>query len=289
MKLNQLHIFVCASRHLNLSDTAAELGMSQPAVSLQMKKLQDEFGVDLYRASNRGIELTREGRDFAAAVQPLIEKLSLIERQLKLSANDTRAKQLTIGATHTLTETVLLERVVQFRKRHPDVRFVMETAGSPKIEKSVRNGQIDIGLISGPSYFPECEYEEFCDQEIVAFVPAGHRLAGSILTLADLMGEPLVTKKDGTCVKRLFGLGFNPNIALECVAADGIKSAVMKGLGIGLLFRARIKDSLDRKDFGLIRIPELRKLSRKSFIVFPKSNGLTKAGKSFLSSLRKQV
>jgi DNA-binding transcriptional LysR family regulator len=71
MKLNQLRIFVCASRHLNLSNAALELGMSQPAVSLQMKKLEDEFGVKLYRASNRGIELTQQGHEFVELAAPI--------------------------------------------------------------------------------------------------------------------------------------------------------------------------------------------------------------------------
>lgn len=289
MKLNQLRIFVCASRHLNLSNAAVELGMSQPAVSLQMKKLEDEFGLKLYRASNRGIELTQQGHAFADSVRPLIEKLDQIERDLKSSSASAKAKLLTIGGTHTLTETVLLQRLVGFRKLHPDIRVNIETGGSAAIEDGVRNSKIDIGLISGPSHFRECEYEEFGNQEMVAFVARDHPLHDQTLTLAELMHEPLVTKKDGTCVKRLLNWGLIPNIALECGSADAVKAAVVKGLGVGLLFRARIEDDISRGDLSVVKVPELLRLSRKSFIVYQKHQSLSKAGLDFLADLKRQT
>jgi DNA-binding transcriptional LysR family regulator len=288
MKLNQLRIFVCASRHLNLSNAALELGMSQPAVSLQMKKLEDEFGVKLYRASNRGIELTQQGHEFVESVRPLIEKLDHVERRLKSGGVGAKARLLTIGGTHTLTETVLLQRLVHFRKNYPDVRVNIETGGSSEVEEGVRSARIDIALISGPSHFRECHYEEFGNQEMVAFVGRGHFLGGRTLTLPALMREPLVTKKGGTCVKRLLHWGLKPNIALECAAADAVKAAVIKGLGVGLLFRARIAEDIARGDLHLITVPELKKLSRKSFIVYQKREGLSKAGLDFLADLRRQ-
>lgn len=289
MKLNQLRIFVCASRHLNLSNAALELGMSQPAVSLQMKKLEDEFGLKLYRASNRGIELTQQGHAFADSVRPLVEKLDQIERDLKSSSASAKAKLLTIGGTHTLTETVLLQRLVGFRSRYPDIRVNIETGGSAAIEDGVRNSKIDIGLISGPSHFRECEYEEYGNQEMVAFVSGNHPLRGETLTLGELMRKPLVTKKDGTCVKRLLHWGLKPNIALDCGSADAVKAAVMKGLGVGLLFRARIDEDLMRGSLELITVPELQKLSRKSFIVYQKQKSLSKAGLDFLADLKRQT
>lgn len=289
MKLNQLRIFVCASRHLNLSNAAVELGMSQPAVSLQMKKLEDEFGVKLYRGSNRGIELTQQGHEFADSVRPLIEELDRIERGLKSAGVGAKAKLLTIGGTHTLTENVLLQRLVDFRKTYPDIRVNIETGASSVIEEGVRNSRIDIGLISGPSHFRECQYEPFGNQEIVAFVARGHPLGGLTLTLPALMREPLVTKKDGTCVKRLLNWGLKPNIALECGAADAVKAAVIKGLGVGLLFRSRIEKDIERGDLELITVPELQRLSRKSFIVYQKQEGLSKAGLDFLADLRRQT
>lgn len=289
MKLNQLRIFVCASRHLNLSNSALEMGMSQPAVSLQMKKLEEEFGLKLYRASNRGIELTQEGHAFTDSVRPLIEKLDQIERDFKSYSASAKSKLLTIGGTHTLTEMVLLPRLVGFRKRYPDIRINIETAGSAAIEEGVRSSKIDVGLISGPSHFRECDYEEYGNQEFVAFVARNHPLAGANLTMAELMLEPLVTKKGGTCVKRLLHWGLNPNIALECGAADAVKAAALKGLGVGLLFRARVEEDIQRGDLGLIAVPELQKLSRKSFIVYQKQQSLSKAGLDFLADLKRQT
>ncbi|MDX1485372.1 MAG: LysR family transcriptional regulator [Alphaproteobacteria bacterium] len=286
MTLKQLQIFLSASRHLNLSNAALELDMSQPAVSLQMRQLQEELGISLYSANNRGIELTQDGQDFAAAIAPPIEELGRVERRFKSPISANAGNHLTIGGTHTLTEAVLLEHLVRFRKKHQNVRVILETGSSPEIEEGVRNATVDIGLISGPSYFDECEYEEFGNQEMVAFVPQDDPLGGHTLSLDALMREPLVTKKNGTCVKRLLRMGLNPNLALECMAGDSVKAGVIRGLGVGLLFRSRIEEELRRQDFRLINVPELRKLSRRSFLVYRRRDRLSKAGRDFLLDLQ---
>lgn len=83
MKLNQLKIFDCAARHLNVTKAASELRMSQPAASLQLKRLEQEFGTKFYSTSNRGMKLTQQGRAFLDSIRPLLVKLDAIDARFK--------------------------------------------------------------------------------------------------------------------------------------------------------------------------------------------------------------
>ena len=83
MKLHQLKIFDCAARHLNVTNAARELRMSQPAVSLQLKRLEQEFSAKFYNTSNRGMRLTQQGRAFLDSVRPLLAELDKIDARFK--------------------------------------------------------------------------------------------------------------------------------------------------------------------------------------------------------------
>ena len=286
MKLKQLKIFSSAARHLNLTNAAAELGMSQPAVSLQMKCLEEEFGAKFYHASNRGIELTPEGQTFVDAIRPLLAELDRVERRFKWQNISRKAHTLMVGGNHTLSATVLLEALIDFRKRHPNVQIAVETAISPVIEDYVANAKIDIGLINGPRHLSGCAYESYGQQETLAFVPPGHPLADRSMGLEALTREPLVARKESACIEELNRRGYKPNLTLQFMAPDAVKSAVQKGLGVGLLFKSRIEPEIVKGDFRKIDVPELKKLTRESFIVYRDQEPLSPIAEEFIQELR---
>jgi DNA-binding transcriptional LysR family regulator len=109
VKLHQLKIFDCAARHLNVTSAARELRMSQPAVSLQLKRLEQEFSAKFYNTSNRGMKLTQQGRAFLDSVRPLIAELDEIDARFKAPGGARQSKGLTVGGNNTLSVTVLLE------------------------------------------------------------------------------------------------------------------------------------------------------------------------------------
>ena len=286
MKLNQLRIFSSAARHLNLTNAAEELGMSQPAVSLQMKCLEEEFGSKFYHASNRGIELTPEGQTFVDAIRPILAELDRIERRFKWQNVSRKSHSLKVGGNHTLSATLLLEALIDFRKRHPNVQIAIETAISAVIEDYVANAKIDIGLINAPRHLSGCAYENYGRQETVAFVPPGHPLADRSMDLEALTREPLVARKESAYIKELIRRGFKPTLTLQFMAPDAVKSAVQKGLGVGLLFQSRIEPEIVKGDFRRIDVPELKKLTRESFIVYRDREPLSPIAEDFIEELR---
>jgi DNA-binding transcriptional LysR family regulator len=265
VKLHQLKIFDCAARHLNVTSAARELRMSQPAVSLQLKRLEQEFSAKFYNTSNRGMKLTQQGRAFLDSVRPLIAELDKIDARFKAPSGAQQSKGLTVGGNNTLSVTVLLEVLKNFRLRHDDIQIVMETDSSEVIEQRVANSKVDVALINSPHYFPSCSYEIYNEQETLAFVPTDSPIARTAMNLATLTKLPLVTRKESACVKELMRRGYEPNIAMEFVAPDAVKAAVQRGLGVGLLFRARIEPDIEKGDFRAIDLPELQALTHKSY------------------------
>jgi DNA-binding transcriptional LysR family regulator len=286
MKLHQLKIFDSSARHLNITSAARELRMSQPAVSLQLKRLEQEFSAKFYNTSNRGMKLTQQGRAFLDSVRPLLAELDKIDARFKAPRGPHQPKVLTVGGNNTLSVTVLLEVLKNFRQLHDDMKIVMETDSSEVIEQRVANSKIDVALINSPHYFPSCTYEVYNEQETLAFVPADSAIAQTTMSLAALTKLPLVTRKESAFIKELMRRGYKPNIAMEFVAPDAVKAAVQQGLGVGLLFRTRIAPDIEKGRFRAINLPELQALTHKSFIIHQKQPPLSPIAQEFVQNLR---
>jgi LysR family transcriptional regulator of beta-lactamase len=109
MKLRHLKIFDCAARHLNVTRAARELHMSQPAVSLQLKRPEQEFEANFYETSNRGMKLTHQGRTFLDSIRPLFAEIGRIDARFRAPNWPRQSTALTIGGNNTLSVTILLE------------------------------------------------------------------------------------------------------------------------------------------------------------------------------------
>jgi DNA-binding transcriptional LysR family regulator len=285
MTLHQLRIFEAVARFLNVTNAARELHVSQPAVSLQLKLLEEEFNAKFFERSNHGVELTTQGRAFLEAVRPALDQLDRLETDFKLRGRADKTDSLAVGGNNTLTEMVLPPIVVDFKAQHPDVRLTVHTADSPTMEGYVLDAKVDIALITLPSHAPNCIYEPFEEFSVVAFVPRDSVITSPIMSLEELVRHPLVVRR-GSWIKEILRRGLKLNFALECDSPQTVKSAVRRGLGMGILSRARLEFADDRDDFHLIDLPELRNVTRKSYIIYDKRRPLTAVAQDFLTTLR---
>src|SRR5690348_15423942 len=114
MELQQFKLFESVSRHLNITSAATELGISQPAASLQLKQLEKECGVQLYVRNNRGVELTRQGYALLDVVKSILDQLEKVDRELKGDRHQSGNRTFVVGSSNTLSATVLPELLVEF-------------------------------------------------------------------------------------------------------------------------------------------------------------------------------
>lgn len=288
MTLHQLKIFEAVARFLNVTNAAKELHISQPTVSLQLKLLEEEFGTRFFDRSNHGVDLTSRGRAFLDAVRSMLAQADQLETDFKVHGRLGRSEALAIGGNNTLTETVLPPVLINFKTRHPEVALAVHTADSRTMEGHVLDGKVDIALITIPSYAPNCVYEIFEEYHAVAFMPADSTdPKPAMISLEDLVSYPLVVKRGSSCIKEIIRRGFTLNLALECDAPETVKMAVRSGLGMGILFRARLEQSREREGLHIMEIPELKNVTRTSYIIYDKRRPLSFKAQDFLATLRR--
>jgi DNA-binding transcriptional LysR family regulator len=266
---------------------AHDLNMSQPSVSLQLKLLEQEFGARFCERTKQGVALTARGRIFLDAVRPVLDQIEKIELTFKNSGPGNAVKPFAVGSNHLHSVTVMPDILRDFVADYPTVELVMKTEDSAVIERCVVRSELDIALISRPTFLPECVYEPYDEHDAVAFVPAGHELAGLSLSLDELARYPLVAKEDSTCLIELRPRGFTPKLALQCGTPEAVKLAVKRGFGVGILYRARLVDEIASGEFAVVTVPELEPLKRKSFIIHNRRAPMSPEKAGFIRIMRR--
>jgi len=246
MTPDQLITFAAVSEHLNISRAAVALHLSQPAVSGQLRQLQEEFGEPLYRREGRGVRLTPSGAQLAEYALKLREtyRQALGYRDaLRGVARGT----LRIGASTTVASYLLPYLIAAFQRRFPEVEI--QTAGGNTGDIVASLASLDVAMIEGPvgADLPEgTGVRVWREDEIVAIVPRGHPLAdqaserGTGPTLAQVARYPLVMREEGSGVLQFVeqsfeAVGVVPRVALAVAGVEGVKEAVRAGMGVGFI------------------------------------------------------
>jgi DNA-binding transcriptional LysR family regulator len=286
VKLNQLRIFDSVARHRNITNAAHELQMSQPGVSLQLKYLEQEFGTKLYKRGTHGIELTQRGQNFLGAIRSVLTEVQNIDLRFRNSKSGKISSILTVGGSNTLSITVFPRIMANFKKLHPEIKFVIATNSSTEIERGVQNASIEIGLIVDPKYFPNCVYEPHQKHEAVAFIPPSHPLSRKTVSLEELTQYPLVVKRGSSSVSVLKNQGYALNLAAQFDSPEAVKAAVLQGLGIGILFRSRVQSELIQGDLQIVDCEDMKNISVQSFLVYNAQQELSVVAEDFFETLR---
>src|SRR3989304_448830 len=221
----RLQVFYTVARQLSFPKAAEQLFMTQPAVTFQVKQLEEHLNARLFARSHGGITLTSTGK--------LV--MEYAERILGLSAEmDKRVGELTgaisgpllIGASTTIGE---------FKALHPQVQTHMTVANSEIIENHVAEHVIDLGLIESPSRRPGLHIEVCCEDELVMICAPGYKLAGlKSVTPQQITGEPIISRESGSGTRQFSDnyfrqAGITPedfNLVMELGSPEAIKGVV---------------------------------------------------------------
>lgn len=245
MKLHQLR-YLCeiAKQGLSFSRAAAAMHASQPAISKQMRLLEEELGVELFvRSGNRVIALTEPGRrivDIANVILCEAETLKAAAREFR----DKDTGRLTIAATFTLARYALPEVLKRFAMRYPRVELKLLQGSSDQVCKLAASGECDLALTTRPTgSFPGLVLIEYCALPRALIVPSGHPLVKTKpITLMAISAHPLITLDFGSygqtrMRERFEREGLRPNIVFSGTNVDVVKAFVEAGLGIAVLPR----------------------------------------------------
>ncbi|MCK9510239.1 MAG: LysR family transcriptional regulator [Pigmentiphaga sp.] len=294
MTPDQLLTFAIVADEANISRAADRLHLSQPAVSGQLRLLQESFGQPLYRRVGRGIVLTSAGERLASIARQLQQTYDRAQ-QLQAALAGLQTGSLMLGASTTPASYVLPHLLASFRTRHARVDCHLVTGNTSDICGQL--ARFDLAFIEGPipAGLPaHVRIEPWHQDEIVAIVPPGHALADRpadtatgwpALTLDELAPWPLLLRESGSGVRQqvlraLAEAKVEPLESIELAGVEGIKEGVRAGLGVGFVSAM----SMQRQDPTLraLRITRPRSLERHLTILLPHADDLSPPAQAFL-------
>jgi DNA-binding transcriptional LysR family regulator len=234
-----------------ISGAARALHLSQPAVTAQIRQLEDQCGVALLVRSARGVTPTTAGRELLVYADRLESLLD--EAVATLGGHSHEGGELVLGASTTIASYVLPELLAEFVRSTPNVSVRVEVGNSERIMELVSSGSIRLGLVEGLTRAPRLRIEPFLSDELVPVIAADAPAALRQLRRAeDLLRAPIIWREPGSgtrlVVERAIkkALGNRPRVPgdLEIGATEGIIGAVTAGLGVAFLSRWSIRTLL---------------------------------------------
>jgi len=295
MKLQQLRFLATvAQSDLNITTAATKLYTTQPAVSKQLRQLEDELGFKIFVRHGRQLsKITPPGErviDCAVRVLREIHNIKGISTDFK----DDSAGTLSIGTTHTQARYVLPPVIKEFRERYPKVQFNLLQGTSEQIAEMAQNGRIDLAIATGSSSL----FEKFVllpcyrwHRQVI--VPHGHPLTDvGPLTLEALGAHPIVSyvfsfTGPSSLTEAFLARNLRPNIALAARDADVIKTYVRLGIGVGIIANMAI-DPVEDADLAVIEASHLFP-THTTWVGFDRSALLRRYMYDFLSLLAPQL
>lgn len=271
----RLKVFRTVATHLNFSRSAKELLLSQPAVTQQIKALEEECGVPLFHRISGRITLTAAGR----ALLPYAEKLKAISDEALaavVSASGRQGGTLAIGASQTIGQYLLPNLVAGFLRENPRIAITARSGNTDEMLEALAADRIQLALIEGPPLRKDIRIEPFMEDHMVLVVPANHEWADCEIDVARLKDAPLLVREFGSGSRRvvenaLTNAGLKKkdlHSSMELDSTEGLLSAVEAGLGVAFVSRWAVRNQLALGTLRLARVRGLR-LSRMFSIVYP--------------------
>lgn len=292
----RIRVFRSVARYLNFSRAAEELLLTQPAVTQQIKALEEELGIPLFDRGGGNIRLTPGG----AALLPFAEKLRDVSAEAVAAvaaAYGEQAGELALGASQTIGQYLLPRFVAGFAERHPKVRVIARSGNTDAMLQALLAHEIHLALIEGPDQRRDLHIEPFMEDHMVLVVPASHEWAGAEIAVEALREEPMLVRELGSGSRRvieqaLHAAGLKPrdlHIRMELDSTEGLLSAVEAGLGVTFVSRWAVRNQLALGTLQLARVRGLQ-LARRFSMAYasgPEPAGNVGAFRSFL--LRQSV
>ncbi|RKO68097.1 selenium metabolism-associated LysR family transcriptional regulator [Desulfofundulus salinus] len=291
MNIKQLEAFLLVAELRNFTKAAGQLGMSQPAVSFQIKALEEELGVTLLERNEKKVLLTEAGR----LLYPEIKQMVRHYRKIRAMVNELqglKSGHLMLGATSMPAECLLPIFIGGFREQYPGVRVSLQVGNSTIVARWLQDREIDIGVLGTAVGGDGIEYHSWLEDELIFIVPSWHPWAGNNISLEELTHEPLIIREVGSGTRQALEAKLAehnitvehfPSI-LELGSSQSMVQAVRAGLGIAAVSRRAAHDALEAGKVAQVIIPELQ-IRYYLYLAWPRqvSNGLTASiFKSFL-------
>ncbi|MGO9086099.1 MAG: LysR substrate-binding domain-containing protein [Candidatus Sulfotelmatobacter sp.] len=272
----RLKVFRTVAKHLNFRRAAEELCLTQPAVTMQVKTLEQQLGVQIFDRSGASISLTPAG----TVLLKYAHKIERLEAAALASLSQFSGEQrgeLRIGASLTIAQYILPHILGEFQQQHPKIRPQVITCNTEQVLESLQARDVSLGFVEGPTMRRDVRTEIFLEDEIVLVVPPAHEWSErGFAEPQELPQERLLMRERGSGTRRVVEIalqkhGIKPkqlNLAMEFDSTEGIITAVEAGLGIGFASLWSIGKELQ---LGTVRVVPIRgiRIIRPLSVAYP--------------------
>jgi DNA-binding transcriptional LysR family regulator len=296
METRQLKAFCEVIECKSFSQAAGRLGVTQPAVSLQMRTLEKRLGVQLLDRSGRRVEPTEAGLRLYRGAQRLLHLEEEIVNDLADELGGDLTGSFEIGASTGPGGGVLPKLLCEFGREHPDLRIALSVFDTQTVVERVADRTLEVGVVGAAPRHRGVEYEPFFRDTVVLACPPGHRFAGRTVSFEELRKETLLIMQDGAGVRQMIedelrNLGTrlrDLDVHFELGLQESVTTAVRNGYGVTFISRSSVESDLAAGTLVEARVAGME-LEREIFLVRATGRSETSAARAFVEFARARL
>lgn len=283
MTLRHMKIFAATFRNGSITQAAKELNLAQPSVSLAVKELEQYYGIRLFERIGRKISPTESGREFYGYAVHIVTLFEEMEKRMK---NWDALGTIRIGTSITIGTHILPGLIRRYEQKYPDLTVEAVVSKSADIERYIREGTADIGLIENNPEHPDIVTVPFMKDTLCAIAAPNHPLSScETVTLEQLAQYPFLMREKGSAGREMLDAAFEirqmkVRPAWESSSTQAIVKAVSEGLGVAVLPSLLVER--DVRERTVVLLPFQKPLRRDLNIIYHRSKYLTPNMKAFM-------
>jgi len=290
MDTRQLAAFCEVVERRSFSQAAERLGVTQPAVSLQVRALEERLGQRLLDRSGRRVEPTEAGLRLYRGARRLLQAETQLLEELAEAEGGRLRGELAIGASTGPGAHLVPLLLCEFQRGHPDLRVALAISDTQTVIDRVVGRELELGVVGALRRHRTLRFDPLVRDEIVLAVPPGHRFAGNEVTVDELRSETLVVMQEGAGVRQVIeaelrraGLRLRElDARLELGLQESVKAAVAAGYGVAFISRTAVEGELAAGTLAVARVAGIEP-ARQIYVVRAARRAPTRAAQAFLA------
>jgi DNA-binding transcriptional LysR family regulator len=295
MDTRQLAAFCEVVERRSFSDAAARLGVTQPAVSQQVRALEQRLGTQLLDRSGRRVEPTEAGMRLYRGAQRMLSFEQQLLEELGEPEGPLRGT-LEIGASTGPAAIVLPLLLCEFQRDNPDVRVELAVSDTQSVVELVADRRLELGIVGAARRHRSVAFEPFFRDEVILITPPGHSFAGKTIELEELPQGPLILMQQGAGVRQMVEDELRKvgrklrdlEAPLELGLQESVRSAVQHGYGVSFISRRAVEAELEAGTLAEARVRGLD-LEREIWIARAAGRAGSSAAQTFVAFARERL
>ena len=290
MTLRHIRIFLTVCQEgFHVTRAAEALHMTQPAVSLAIRELEEYYGVRLFDRIGRRLQITEAGMRLRESGNHIVAMFDRMEKGLR---NWDAFGVLRVGASLTIGSQLMPGYVRAFRESHPDTEVRVTVATSALLEQKLLDNALDFALMEGVVHVPSIVSEAYMEDHLAVVCSAGGRFRqGQVLTQAEFRSQPLLLREHGSGTRETFEravgqAGFSVTPAWEAMSNRALLNAVASGLGLSVLSARIAAEEVARGRVVSVEVEGLD-FRRQFHIIYHRDKFLTASALAFMELCRR--